>query len=152
MSLLLKNLVKQSLTLKEFHIFFQSTPIEILNFMAYLKNFCFGTDVKCNRPLRWALPVFTLQRKHFEMIVSACASQCNQMQANTSICSPDANTEKFDFAYMFTVSWRNKDVYTVFVPILWLASLPKARLKEQSTVVYCVLTTLLIITRKTQGK
>ena len=121
-------------------------------FYGLSEEFFFGTDVKCNRPLRWALPVFTLQRKHFELIVSACASQCNQMQANTSICSPDANAEKFDFAYMFTVSWRNKDVYTVFVPILWLASLPKARLKEQSTVVYCVLTTLLIITRKTQGK
>lgn len=39
MGLLLKNLVKKSLTFKEFHIFFQSTPIEILNFMAYLKNF-----------------------------------------------------------------------------------------------------------------
>ena len=74
------------------------------------------------------------------------------MQANASIASPDANAEKFDCAYMFTVSWRNKGVYTVFVPILWLPSLPKARFKEQSTVVHCVSTTLLIITRKAQGK
>ena len=152
MGLLLKNLVKKSLTLKEFHIFFQSTPIEILNFYGLSEEFFFGTDIKCNRPLRWALPVFTLQRKHFELIASACASQCNQMQANTSICSPDVNAEKFWLCLHVYSFMGDKDVCTVFVPILWLASLPKARLKEQSTVVHCVSTTLLIITRKTQGK
>ena len=85
---------EKSLTFKEFHIFF-SPPIEILNFYGLSEEFFFSTDVKCNRPLRWALAVFTLQRKHFELIASACASQCNQMQANTSICSPDVNAEKF---------------------------------------------------------
>ena len=39
MGLLLKNLVKKSLTLKEFHIFFQSTPIEILNFYGLSEEF-----------------------------------------------------------------------------------------------------------------
>ena len=39
MGLLLKNLVKKSLTLKEFHIFFQSTPIEILNFYGLPEEF-----------------------------------------------------------------------------------------------------------------
>ena len=52
MGLLLKNLVKKSLTLKEFHIFCQSTPIEILNFYGLSEEFFFGTDIKCNRPLR----------------------------------------------------------------------------------------------------
>ena len=95
MGLLLKNLVKKSLTLKEFHILFKSTRTEIFNFYGLSEEFFFGTDIKCNRPLRSALPVFTLQRKHFELIASACASQCNQMQANTSICSQDVNAEKF---------------------------------------------------------
>ena len=94
MGLLLKNLVKKSLTFKEFHIFF-SPPIEILNFYGLSEEFFFGTDIKCNRPLRRALAVFTLQRKHFELIASAGASQCNQLQAITSICSPDVNAEKF---------------------------------------------------------
>ena len=45
MGLLLKNLVKKSLTLKEFHIFFRSTPIEILNFYGLSEEFFFLVQI-----------------------------------------------------------------------------------------------------------